>query len=128
VPSLDALGPLPPEKAMRSQHEHNEEQHITGNIAKPAAQARIEVPRSQALQHPDDHRTNDGAHHAVEPADDNDREYFEADQRNPPPPATKVHNTPAITNTNVTAGGGIYSTMSGALWLDHHLNETDPAV
>jgi hypothetical protein len=31
-------------------------------------------------------------------------------------------------NTNVTAGGGIYSTMSGALWLDHHLNETDRAV
>src|SRR5690242_3477925 len=68
---------------MRSQHEHNEKQHIAGNIAKSATKARVEVPRSQTLEYPDDHCSNDGACYAVEPADDNDREYFEADQRYP---------------------------------------------
>jgi hypothetical protein len=78
VLTSDALRPLPPEKSIRSQHERNEKQHITGNIAKSAAQAGIEVPRSQALEHPDDYRSNNGARYAVEPADDDNREYFEA--------------------------------------------------
>src|SRR5215469_11494552 len=81
IAELHALGPRSPEKTVGPQHEHDQKQYIAGHVAKPTAKTRVEVSRSQALQHSDDHRTDDAAHHAVETADDYNRKHFEADQR-----------------------------------------------
>ena len=89
------LGPDPPrrpqtrsglllsEHAVGSKHEHSNKQQIAGNIAKSTPQVRVEIPLPKLSVHPDDHCGNNGADYAVEPADNNDREYFETDQRNP---------------------------------------------
>src|SRR5215472_16248892 len=79
----NSLGPLSPEKTTGSQHQHDQKQHITRNVAKPSTKARVEVPRSQALEHSDDHCTDDAARHAVEAADDDNRKHLETNQCDP---------------------------------------------
>src|SRR5205085_156235 len=53
---------------------------------------RVEVTRTKALEDADQHRGRDRAGQAVEPADDDDREDLEPDERDAEP--TAIHENP----------------------------------
>ena len=75
------LDPRAAEQAVRAQDQHGEQREVGGDAAEAGAERAVEVAGAQAFEHADrdggDQRPGD----AVDPAQDDDREDLQPDQR-----------------------------------------------
>src|SRR5262245_21544778 len=67
------------EEPVGPEHEDDHEGHEGGHLLHPSAEDRIEIPAREVLQHADQHTADDGADHAVEAAQDDDRKHLQAE-------------------------------------------------
>ena len=66
---------------MRAQHQHGEQREVGRDAAEAGAERPVEVAGAQAFQHADRDGGDQGAGDAVDPAQDDDREDLQPDQR-----------------------------------------------